>query len=89
MHTCYLWCMHTKANATRIVPAEEAASYLSVGVPWEVSYDLAGTVATEPDRTRAAVVKALRSAAADLGGDLGDAREVSRRADAIENGADW
>lgn len=82
----------------RIVTPQEA-SECQEG-KWDTEWgakDILHTVATEPDRTRAAVVKALRRHGDSLGG-LGDtaplprdayaAAQAWKRAAAIENGAD-
>lgn len=58
---------------------DETATY-KVDVTWR---ELAHTVATEPDRTRAAVVKALRDGARN------GYEWAKDRAAAIENGADY
>lgn len=85
----------------RIVTPQEARASLPAAstrgpVNWE--HRLVHTVATEPDRTRAAVVKALLLAGVAVAehGDLisyDSGRRVEKflvdRAGAIENGADW
>ncbi len=95
-------------NQPRVVTPQEAQETLrwSAGMPGQkvVSYDsLAHTVATEPDRTRAAVVRAFRTAQhkhqkiADDRNEGPTSRSVyamladafRKQADAIENGADW
>ena len=74
----------------RIVTPEEARESLRdfAGSPSTFLARLAYTVATEPDRTRAAVVAALREAAFESPADA-DANEwLHMRADSIENGDD-
>jgi hypothetical protein len=76
----------TKATRTepRIVTPREAEGhdegYARHGMIFAAN--LAHTVATEPDRTRAAVVKALRDFAR-----LNGSRDAAHTADEIENGA--
>lgn len=76
----------------KLVTPQEAQGWVDVDAfehpPTFWPNRLAHTVATEPDRTRAAVVRALRWAAFD------DQDETNRQvilacADATENGADW
>lgn len=82
-------------TAPRIVTPEEAQEAWDrwrSGLTAQVymhGVDLAHTVATEPDRTRAAVVKALRQTADSLGrsGYPSSCYFMRARADAIENGA--
>jgi hypothetical protein len=80
----------------RIVTPQEAQETLTPDAEWEAR--LLYTVATEPDRLRAAVAKALRDAAlfygpAQLTGmfsrDGYTKAWLANRADAIENGANW
>jgi hypothetical protein len=79
-------------SALRIVSPEEAQRAASLPFPsgypdYALPGDLLHTVATEPDRTRAAVVKALREAAERL--TYSAHIDVHTMADAIENGADY
>jgi hypothetical protein len=76
-------------TASEIFTPEEAqelaASYSEHGL----HYRLAHTVATEPERVRAAVVTALREAARSAVDQRGRPyRWLNERADAIEEGAD-
>jgi len=77
------------SNEPRIATPQEAQVHKTW--PHLVSTEdvgaLAHTVATEPDRTRAAVVKALRDAAPESP-NFSAERWLILRADAIENGAD-
>jgi hypothetical protein len=69
------------AEPPRIVTPEQAQNALRITHGQsEYERNLLLTIVAEPDRTRAAVVKALR----EYGGWGGRAA-----ADAIENGADW
>lgn len=79
----------------RIVTPQEAQQLVD-NETWmrnvsETSRDLAHTVATEPERTRAAVFKALHRQAKVLTsvGEHAAADIVHEDAAAIENGADW
>ena len=78
----------------RIVTQQEAQQWLEEGSNLLVAR-LAHTVATEPDRIRAAVVKALRAASVEVDNNANEFygpsawRLVDDRADAIENGADF
>ncbi len=80
-------------SGPRIVTPQEAQNHLKdMGGFWPGSHRLLHTVATEPDRIRAAVVKALLTEANALR--LVDAYRpaalaIYARLDAIENGADW
>ena len=73
-----------------IVTPEAAQHYRDGGVFVPRYGDLVHTVATEPDRTRAAVVKALRDAADYTAGFPRSGPDgLRRRADVIEKGADY
>lgn len=68
----------------RVVPSDEVRTK-----PWVPTRpELLWTVATEPERTRAAVVVALRNWAEEEVGFMGSVM-MRERAEAIENGADW
>jgi hypothetical protein len=79
----------------RIVTPQEAQWALDGETAYATWRELAHTVATEPDRTRAAVVAALREVAELWYSDEGPGHPLSAvtwltaRADAIENGADF
>jgi hypothetical protein len=89
-------CCEVDAPVTgpRIVSPEEAQAALDACAAgyWasaeKIGNRLARTVATEPDRTRAAVVGELRRAAVVAGArDELAGRMIDKRADALENGA--
>jgi len=101
MAVCHDEGMSTEQTAPRIVTPQEAQQWLAEafadidagdGDPGvDGIRDLAHTVLTEPDRTRAAVVKELRGFADDCWGRgaTWPYFNALARADAIENGADW
>ena len=82
---------HARQTEPRIVTPHEAQRLLA-----SINRDLRGatldeialvhTVATEPDRTRAAVVKALNHARTLVWDESG---ELAEYVHVIENGADW
>jgi hypothetical protein len=76
----------------KLVTPQEAQGWVDVDAlehsPTFWPNRLAYTVASEPDRTRTAIVKVLRGSAPALACEQ-DWRDILRRADAIENGADY
>lgn len=76
----------TPQEAQTVLDDDDQKRYL---YDWQRTY--VHTVATEPDRTRAAVVKALRGMADHCRrfGLPDSAEALDDRADAIENGADF
>jgi hypothetical protein len=85
-------CCEVDAPVTgpRIVSPQEARQRLGdLEGESRLERDYVTTVATEPDRIRAAVVKALWDLPDQLKPNMSLSAQIDRIADAIENGADW